>query len=256
MVSLWLAELRRYPPQRCLPSLAYEGTWWRSARGARATPANRVSVEGSGRHFLSQLPSQPSRGRQRHWCLKSRAVMSTSLTSTRRCSLPSEHRYSRLVRFNGKKTVPTWNCSQQGVWIIFSYQVMISVKKLLSWMLNVIFLALWAPVSEGHLVPIYSKTLPLTPKQSRWIKSTTGERKCVFDLGWTVPLTTLDGECLRKPKPFTISKSNNRSNWKQKNKNIWNKNERIYDMCTVYIFICDMGSAKYVQFIFFFSLNA
>lgn len=44
------------------------------------------------------------------------AVMLASLSSRGRWTLPAALRYR-------KKKDPTWNCSQQGVWIIFGNQV-------------------------------------------------------------------------------------------------------------------------------------
>lgn len=70
----------------------------------------------------------------------------------------------------GEKIVPTWNCSQQGRWIISSYQI------------TTFFLALWAPQVEcklfiqektRHLCGRHLQNFATQPKTSTWVTSIT-----------------------------------------------------------------------------------
>ena len=85
-----------------------------------------------------------------------------------------------------KKVVSTWNCSQQGLWIILCNWVMISEVLVLKCSNDFLYLeyhkpsAIWSHYirekSDISTADI-SKTLQLTLKLGRWIYSATGKRK-------------------------------------------------------------------------------
>lgn len=70
-----------------------------------------------------------------------------------RCMLHCAQWYGWRVLFGRKKIVPTWNCSQQGLWIILSNQVMISAKSHRCCVFQIYF---WATQGECHPVPLRS----------------------------------------------------------------------------------------------------
>ena len=92
----------------------------------------------------------------------------------------------------GRKIAPTWNCSQQSVQIMLSNWVMMYGKRHRCWVFWAIefYHTSYRRDEADTSTADISKTWQLTPKQSRWINSPTGERKiCIYDWGWTVTVS-------------------------------------------------------------------
>ena len=87
-----------------------------------------------------------------------------------------------VIRLEGRlesSVVFTWNCSQQGLWIIFCNWVMISGKRRCCWVFQVYFLQ----TSLQSMFPKFCNS------PSRWVISTTGKstNMCLI-LRWNVTL--------------------------------------------------------------------
>ena len=99
--TLFWCELQRYWPQRCLPSLQYNGTKWHSACGVQSTKKLPWKIKNQCLFpkimaFLLRIISWP--------CCEHVHVATTSLWQKESC----------CGRFCcRKKIVPTWNCLQQ-----------------------------------------------------------------------------------------------------------------------------------------------
>ena len=83
-----------------------------------------------------------------------------------------------------------WNCSQQWLWIILNYWVMISVRKHCLQVCPMYFFTLWAPQTQfqlhciGVIVDIstadVSEHCHITQRQSWWTDITLGKKKNLF----------------------------------------------------------------------------
>lgn len=87
------------------------------------------------------------------------------------------------VQWHGRKVVTSWNCSQRGLWIIWSKNVLISGKRSSCWVFPNVFFERF----ERHRVPSHSREGGRL--DYRWTnrRSTTGKRKNRCNR-WIVPL--------------------------------------------------------------------
>lgn len=109
------------------------------------------------------------------------------------------------VQWHGRKVVTSWNCSQRGLWIIWSKNVLISGRRSSCCVFPNVFFERF----ERHRVPSHSREGGRL--DYRWTnrRSTTGKRKnrCFFFFRVNCPFDfkNAHADCRRKPnfKPFT-----------------------------------------------------
>ena len=139
---MWADKLWRYWLYGCLPSGLHKTTFSTSGKVNISVffPWNHCQIIYSNPQLLE-------------WAvLYKNYVLPVSL---HRGKCASTH--GREEEIHRNKDGPTWNCLQQGLWIIFSNLVMISRKRHCCWVFQMYFMVFWAPQAECHLTPLYSR---------------------------------------------------------------------------------------------------